>query len=211
MNYKIVDLNQWERGELFQFYIDKMRIVMSLTVDVDVAPLAAFAKKSGLKFYPLMIWVVSKVVNSHEEFKYSWDAEGNLIQWDVLSPSYADFHKEDENFTKMATPFSEDLFEFHSRFVQDRKTYRNVRAVVENQPKNFFDVSCLPWVRYRHFDVHVFDEGKFLAPVITWGKYEEEHGKLVMPLTMNIHHAVADGFHLSRFFKEVQRRIDSFR
>ena len=75
MNYKIVDLNQWERGELFQFYIDKMRIVMSLTVDVDVAPLAAFAKKSGLKFYPLMIWVVSKVVNSHEEFKYSWDAE----------------------------------------------------------------------------------------------------------------------------------------
>ena len=71
MNYKIVDLNQWERGELFQFYIDKMRIVMSLTVDVDVAPLAAFAKKSGLKFYPLMIWVVSKVVNSHEEFKYS--------------------------------------------------------------------------------------------------------------------------------------------
>lgn len=210
MNYKIVDLNQWERGELFQFYIDKMRIVMSLTVDIDVAPLAAFAKKSGLKFYPLMIWVVSKVVNSHEEFKYSWDAEGNLIQWDVLSPSYADFHKEDENFTKMVTPFSEDLFEFHSRFVQDRKTYRNVRAVVENQPKNFFDVSCLPWVRYRHFDVHVFDEGKFLAPVITWGKYEEEHGKLVMPLTMNIHHAVADGFHLSRFFKEVQRRIDSF-
>lgn len=211
MNYKIVDLDQWERGELFQFYIDKMRIVMSLTVDVDVAPLVAFAKKSGLKFYPLMIWVVSKVVNSHEEFKYSWDAEGNLIQWDVLSPSYADFHKEDENFTKMVTPFSEDLFEFHSRFVQDRKTYRNVRAVVENQPKNFFDVSCLPWVRYRHFDVHVFDEGKFLAPVITWGKYEEEHGKLVMPLTMNIHHAVADGFHLSRFFKEVQRRIDSFR
>ena len=40
MNYKIVDLDQWERGELFQFYIDKMRIVMSLTVDVDVAPTA---------------------------------------------------------------------------------------------------------------------------------------------------------------------------
>ena len=28
-----------------------------------------------------------------------------------------------------------------------------------------------------------------------------------MPLTMNIHHAVADGFHLSRFFNEVQEVV----
>lgn len=30
-----------------------------------------------------------------------------------------------------------------------------------------------------------------------------------MPLTMNIHHVVADGYHLSRFFIEVQELIDS--
>uniref|UniRef100_UPI001FDAB5FD CatA-like O-acetyltransferase n=1 Tax=Clostridioides difficile TaxID=1496 RepID=UPI001FDAB5FD len=57
--------------------------------------------------------------------------------------------------------------------------------------------------------VHVFDEGKFLAPVITWGKYELEQERYIMPLTMNIHHAVADGFHLSRFFNEVQELINS--
>lgn len=54
-----------------------------------------------------------------------------------------------------------------------------------------------------------FDEGKFLAPVITWGKYELERERYIMPLTMNIHHAVADGFHLSRFFNEVQELINS--
>ncbi len=53
-----------------------------------------------MKFYPAMIWVVSKVVNEHDEFKYSWDNKGNLIKWDYISPSYAEFHKEDENFTK---------------------------------------------------------------------------------------------------------------
>ena len=81
--------------------------------------------------------------------------------------------------------------------------------VVNNSGLNFFDVSCLPWVKYSHFDVHVFDEGIFLAPVITWGKYEIEQGKYHLPLTMNIHHAVADGFHLSRFFIEVQELINS--
>ncbi|MFQ8705882.1 MAG: CatA-like O-acetyltransferase [Thomasclavelia sp.] len=53
-----------------------------------------------------------------------------------------------------------------------------------------------------------WDEWKFLASVITWGKYEAENNKLILPLTMNIHHAVADGFHISRFFNEVQKLIN---
>lgn len=207
--YRKVDLKEWDRGRLFKCYMDNMRIVMSLTVDIDVTGLLKFVKSNHLKFYPSMIWAVSKVVNAHDEFKYGWDSNGDLIIWDTISPSYADFHKEDQNFTKLVTAFSEDLFIFHARFLADQKTYKDYRAFVENQPPNFFDVSCLPWVNYRHFDLHVFDEGKFLAPVITWGKYEWNHGKYRMPLTMNIHHAVADGFHLSRFFVEVQELIDS--
>ena len=197
MNYTTIDLSEWNRGQLFQFYIDKMRIVMSLTVDIDVANLKAFSKKNKIAFYPLMLWVISKVINAHDEFKYSWDQDGNLIRWDYVSPSYTDFHSEDESFTKMVSEYSDDLFEFCSKVTADRERYKNARAVLENQPLNFFDVSCLPWVRYRHFDVHVFDEGKFLAPVVTWGKYEQVHDKLMMPLTMNIHHAAVSYTHLT--------------
>ena len=211
MNYTMIDLNEWSRGNLFQFYIGKMRIVLSLTVDIDVANLKLYSKKTGIPFYPLMLWVVSKVINDHDEFKYSWDNEGNLIRWDYVSPSHTHFHSDDEYFTKMVTEYTDDLTEFYGRVMADRERYKNDRAVLDNQPLNFFDVSCLPWVRYKHFDVHVFDEGKFLAPVVTWGKYEQAEGKLLMPLTMNIHHAVADGFHLSRFFNEVQELIDSFK
>ena len=209
MNYTKVNLDEWRRGSLFQFYIEKMRIVMSLTVDIDVAPLLTYARKNNLKFYPSMIWIVSKAVNSHDEFKYSWDKDGSLIRWDYISPSYTVFNQGDESFSKFVTEYTDSLFEFYKRTVDDQSKYHDARAIIGNQPQNFFDVSCLPWVRYKHFDVHVFDEGKFLAPVVTWGKYEVENGKALMPLTMNIHHAVADGFHLSRFFVEVQELIDS--
>ena len=69
MNYTRINLKEWRRGDLFQFYIDKMRIVMSLTVDVDVTNLKSYSKKHHLDFYPLMVWVVSKIVNAHDEFK----------------------------------------------------------------------------------------------------------------------------------------------
>ncbi len=209
MRYTTIDINKWNRGNLFRFYIDKMRIVMSLTVDIDVTSLKTYSKKNDIGFYPLMLWVVSRAVNSRDEFKFSWDSDGNLIKWDYVSPSYTVFHEDDESFTKMVTEYSDDLFEFCVRVKADRERYKNARAILEDQPPNFFDVSCLPWVKYKHFDIHVFDEGKFLAPVVTWGKYEPENGRLIMPLTMNIHHAVADGFHLSVFFNEVQDIINS--
>ena len=206
--HSIVDLSEWSRGNLFKYYIDHMRVVMSLTVDIDVAPLIRYGKRNGLKFYPTMLWLVSKAVNDHNEFKYGWDESGNLIKWDYISPSYTDFHQENESFIKIVTEYSDNLTVFHRRFLSDRERFRMQNGIIEDRPPNFFDVSCLPWVKYKHFDFHVFEEGKFLAPVITWGKYEATGEQIMMPLTMNIHHAVADGFHLSRFFLEVQKLIN---
>lgn len=143
MKYTKIDLKKWKRGNLFKFYIDNMRMVMSLTVDIDVTQLIEYIKKNNLKFYPCMMWVVSKIINIHDEFKYSWDSEGNLIQWEYISPSYVDFHKEDETFIKLVTEYNSDLFEFHTRFISDREKYKNICAIAENQPLNFYDVSCL--------------------------------------------------------------------
>lgn len=50
-NFETIDLNTWPRGALFRFYINEMRIVMSLTVDIDVTPLRRFVKDNELKFY----------------------------------------------------------------------------------------------------------------------------------------------------------------
>lgn len=64
----------------------------------------------------------------------------------------------------MVTEYSDGLFELCSRIVFDREHIK-ISVFLEKQSLNFFDVSCLPWVRYKHFDVYVLDEGKFLVPV----------------------------------------------
>ena len=50
MDFTTIDLSKWNRGKLFQFYIDKMRIVMSLTVDIDVTNLKTFSKEKNIDF-----------------------------------------------------------------------------------------------------------------------------------------------------------------
>lgn len=49
MNYKTIDLNTWDRGKLFTFYIEKMRVVMSLTVDMDGNPVSRVRKEKRVE------------------------------------------------------------------------------------------------------------------------------------------------------------------
>lgn len=117
MEYSRIDMKQWHRAARFRFRMDELRVVMSLKVDVDVTPLLSFVRRSGLRFYPVMLWVVSKVVNAHDEFRLGWDQEDRLIQWRTVSPSYSDFHPEDEGVVKSMphTPTSFRHFTGRSR------------------------------------------------------------------------------------------------
>ena len=207
--HTVVDLDIWERGPVFRHFIDDLRCVMSMTVDLDVTRLLDSLHQRGLSFYPTMIWLVSGVLNAHSEFRYGWVDQGRLVLWDRIEPYYADFRPDRETFVKLATPFDPDLETFHRCFLEDRKRYAALDHFDQTEvPPNTFDVSCLPWVRYRSFDMHIFDSGTYLGPVVTWGKYEPEGKRVLMPLSLSIHHAVADGFHLSRFFLEVQEQAD---
>lgn len=47
MKYEIVNLETWERGKLFRFYIENLRNFMSMTVDIDVTALIEFVHAHG--------------------------------------------------------------------------------------------------------------------------------------------------------------------
>jgi chloramphenicol O-acetyltransferase type A len=44
-------------------------------------------------------------------------------------------------------------------------------------------------------------------PRLAWGKFYEEGGRLQMPLNVQVHHALLDGVHVSRFFLSVQEQL----
>lgn len=203
------DVHTWDRAPLFTHFIQTLRCVMSLTVEVDITDFYSALCEKGYKFYPAMLWVVSAAVNSREELRMGYNAAGEVGVWDSVSPYYAHFHKSDEKFVKLYTEYHPDFPTFYQRFVDDGKRYDSYRGFdLQRIPPNTFDVSCLPWVHYKSFDLHVFDSGTYLAPVITWGKYvQDDKGKRTLPLTINLHHAVADGFHLCRFFTDVEAHM----
>lgn len=207
MNFNKLNIDTWNRRNIYNHFITDVKCVISVTVAMDITELLKVCKNKGYRFYPVYIYIVSNVVNKHKEFRMGYDEDNNVGFFDSVSPSYIVFHKEDENFTRLVTTYTSDFKLFYKRVVNDMEKYKDKRGFeIDFSNVDTFDISCLPWSSYTSFDLHVFDSGTYLAPVITWGKYEQKENRFVMPLTLQIHHAVADGFHVSRFLKDIQSK-----
>lgn len=47
-------------------------------------------------------------------------------------------------------------------------------------------------------------------PVINWGRFKNENGRLIMSVSVRMNHAVADGYLISKVFLMLQYEIDYF-
>ena len=112
------------------------------------------------------------------------------------------------NMDSLSTEYNSEFKSFYNKMTNDMELYKNEGRLTNPKP-NFFIVSCMPWFTYTSFEVSNQSEMQFLFPMITWGKYEECNGKIIMPLTLQIHHAAADGYHCSLLINDINEVLKS--
>ena len=66
----------------------------------------------------------------------------------------------------------------------------------------------IPWTSFEGFNLNLQKGYDYLLPVFTMGKFYEENGRRFLLLSVQVHHAVCDGFHLCRFLRELQDLIE---
>ncbi|MGN0747374.1 MAG: CatA-like O-acetyltransferase, partial [Aristaeellaceae bacterium] len=86
---KVIDMAAWPRREIFGFFSGVSNPFYSVTVQVDVTPLAAWAKREGLSFYYALVYLCTQAVNRTEAFRYDI-REGQVVLHDRREPSFTD-------------------------------------------------------------------------------------------------------------------------
>lgn len=205
MSFTLIDLETWERREYYEHFIRDVICTFSITVNVDITPL------KDQQLYPAMIWLLTKTVNDMPEFRTSLTKDGLGIYSD-MHPMYTIFNKENKNFCGIWSYFAEDYAAFLKNYQDDVQTYvHSTRyAPKDGTPANSFNISMVPWLEFTSVNLNVYDEGKFLLPIFTMGKYFERDGKRMLPLAIQTHHAVCDGYHVGAFVEKLQNYIRSF-
>ena len=95
------------------------------------------------------------------------------------------------------------------RITEKAKITREYGLDAANHP-NWFDASCIPWVSYDAMNIELPDGHLYFSPIVNWGRYREENGKLMMPVSVRMNHAVADGYLVARVFVLLREEIARF-
>ncbi|KSP94075.1 type A chloramphenicol O-acetyltransferase [Pseudomonas aeruginosa] len=208
MSYTRVDISSWNRREHFEIFRGDGQCTFSQTVQLDITRLLDFTRSRGYKFYPVFIHSIAKVVNRFPEYRMAMKGD-ELIVWDCVHPNYTTFHPDTETFSSFWSHYHDDLARFLAEYSMDREKYRNDHSYF---PKGFienvFYVSANPWVSFTSFDFNFASANNFFAPLFTVGKYYSQAGKTLVPLAVQVHHAVCDGFHAARLITELQKLCD---
>ncbi len=207
---KPLDLTTWSRKEIFTYYQAHPE-TFTLTASIDITHLLEVIKSSHLKFNPVMIYLISMVVNQHDEFKLTIDDHLGLCQWERLDPLYSEMHPQTKNIMHLSTPYQNSFDSFYQQCLVDKEKSMQSTSLfpLGEPPQNCFQVSCVPWTVFTSFYIAKGNNTDFF-PVITYGKYSESYGKMLLPISITLHHAVADGYHASRFISEIEDACHNF-
>lgn len=205
--WTFINTENWQRYEHFRHFMEYAPCTVWMTDDIDVTDLRDACHKSGRSFYITMLYLVSKVINSHDEFKLRAVDSPKFEHlmpavWDRVDPVHNVFHEDSETYTSTFTVYDPDYEVFYDHCTDDIARTRRLKVMSVPAGENTFEASCMPW---RHFtSIGAAAESIPLSPIVAWGKFTEKDGRCMMPLSIQISHAAADGYHLARFLNEAE-------
>lgn len=213
MNYKIIDKETYYRKGVFRHFSKDCKCSISMTARIDVTELVEYSRKTNTKFYLNFLYILSKVMNLREDYRmgYIWQTE-ELICYDVINPTQYIFHDDTETCTPVYTTYYEDYNTFYYNAFQDMENAKKSREYgldMLNHP-NWFDASYISWLSYDSLNIELPDGYLFFSPIINWGKYRLENNRLLMPVTVRLNHAIADGYLLANVYRLLDQEIESF-
>lgn len=213
MNYKVIDKENYYRNGVFRHFSEDCKCSVSVTSKIDVTELKKYSKKTCTKFYINFLYILAKVLNSRDDYKmgYLWQTD-TLICYDKINPTQYIFHDDTETCTPVYTEYFEDYKTFYENCAADiekAKQTREYRLDMINHP-NWFDASYISWLSYDSLNIELPDGHLFFAPIINWGRYREDGGQFLMPVTVRLNHAIADGYLVAKVFKLLEDEIAGF-
>jgi len=66
----------------------------------------------------------------------------------------------------------------------------------------------IPWCSFTGFNLNINNGDNYLLPIITAGKFVHKESAIYLPVSLQMHHAVCDGYHAGLFMNYLQSFVD---
>ncbi len=203
-----IELAGWKRREHFEHFRSLDNPFWSLVTDVDCSIAAAAAKSRGCSFFLLYLHASLQAANSVPEF--GWRLIGDEVCCFGPLHASATIMRDDDTFGCCFIEYRPDFVEFAANAQRQVELIKSRSGMcLENDLRHDqIYYSSLPWLKFSSmtFAGNLKNDS---VPKIIFGQASLQCAKKLMPVAIQVHHALIDGRQVARYFELFQQALDN--
>lgn len=204
MHYTIIDMEKDPRCGQFAYFRGMTFPFAGLTVEMDITDM--MAARDGRPFFLSMLYAAVRAANAVPQLRRRILPDGRVAEYDWCAPSYTAM-KSDGVYVycnvEGALPYDEFVAQGQRR---QREVLERGTLTEDGDVRSFFFVSSVPWVHYSQLQ-HPAESPDDSNPRISWGRYTERGGRVTLPVSIFVNHALADGLHIAQFYSCLDKEL----
>jgi chloramphenicol O-acetyltransferase type A len=199
-----LDFTGWPRKPIYDFFRHFDKPYFNICVQLDVSALISLCRRSRVSSFLAYHYLALRAANDVPEFHYRLRGDQILIHQTIHGGST--LLLPNETFSFVYFDYYEDFTEFAA------ETNRAIDAVKSGDgafhPRDDHDAlihfTTVPWLSFTSFS-HARNWGRDdSVPKIAFGKFAEINGRTLLPMSVEVHHALMDGLHVGRFVNKLE-------
>jgi chloramphenicol O-acetyltransferase type A len=206
--FRELDIENWKRKTTFEFFKDYEDPFFNLTANLDVTGLYDFCKKHNLAFSLANLFYSLQTANEIKEFRIRL-LNDKLVEFEKIHATQTILN-EDETFSFCYFESKDSIFEFDEAGKTSIEKYKRLKTFdVENDRVDLVYYSVIPWVSFTSFKHASRFDNKQTVPRIVFGKMFEDGVRKKIPHSVEVNHAIMDGFHVGKYFNLLQEKYEN--
>ena len=202
------DVENWNRKAQYNFFKTYEDPFFNITANLEVSNLYNYCKQHHLSFSLACIYVALKCANDIAEFKLRFKND-KVYLFDSVNIGSTVLN-EDFTFSFCDFEFQKTLQEFDEKGKVVLENHKNgiVFSAQEDQ-LGIIHCSTIPWVSFTGFKhARNGNEGLQGIPKVVFGKLFKENKIQKIPFSVEVHHALMDGYHVGLLYEKMQKFIN---
>ncbi len=193
------DIEHWNRKTAYFYFLDFSNPFAHLGADIDVTELYAYVKANGYSLNLANTYIAARLCNEIENFRLRIE-DGEVYIYDKVHAAQT-IGYEDGTYTNINTRMKSTLREFdaceRAHIVEHKKIRQHESGPYDG---DLIFMTTIPWVSFTSFQ-QPNNGTQSSNPKVAFGKMKEAAGRKLLPLCVEGHHSLMDGYQLSLFIK----------
>ena len=178
-----------------------------VTVDIDVTDIVSFCKARGYSFYLTFLHAAAKAADRAPELRRRIE-DGQVVEYDECPVSFTEL-KPDGSYAYCRMETARIPYEDYIAMGRQQQAAARQGGTIETDrqaesPCIF--ASCLPWLNYTAL-THPACTPADSNVRVSWGQLFMRCGMTQLSVSIQVHHALADGWHIARFYRALEEEI----